>query len=1366
MRTCIFSSLFVAGLILSGSLPLTADTPLDDHFDDGVLGTNTLGTGGGFISTDNGFTPAGSVTESGSLARIVEGGGSNRHGIESINAFDLSDDTLVHTITWQIAAWPTTGNSGERRIGLEAKSYSSSSATPADSSLVTLSVDEKNNHISFTYQNRTGGVVTNHAATNFDLDAGFTGDPDGFALTLVLDLRGFSISTSGLNNSTEANFSETWSSLSNGGTDFTTALGTDGPMFIAASLQNQSMTGATVDIDQITVTREPPITTLDDHFDDGVLGTDTFGVAGGFIVTDNANTPVGSASESDSQAKIVEGGNSNRQGIQSINSFDLSDDGLGHSITWHVASWGAQGNSGERRIGLNAKSYSDALATPADSSLVTISVDAKNDHISFTYQNRTGGVVTNHAATSFDLDGSFSGDPDGFSLTLTLDVTGFRITTIGLNNSSQANYSGTWASLSNGGTDFVTALGTDGPMFIDTSIQNQNFTGATLDIDRITLIQAVPPVLEATLGWNAIDANAAESLYFEKNWIDPVTGETPSSANTIAPNIGVNRSLVIRTGTVGGSGGAPGDLLMGLGDLTLTTATLRMQDGASIDLGIGSQDVTMVDSKIFAESLINADVEMDGYSELTLGGSAPLDGSTVNLLSSNCFVHLLDVIPGSVGPHLSKIKVDGVAANSGGNVIVTQYYNGCAIRPKLPNNHVMKGFDGPDLTGTSWNFGTGFKGPVGAGLIAYNDGTYNVESWGADIWGTEDQCRFTYNDMTGDAEVIAKVTWVQDTHTWAKSGVMMRSDLSADSPNAFVLQNPGKQVAFQVRTAQGGSTSIEIADSGVGNTKWLRLVRSGNDFTAYYNQTSASGPWIQIGDPVTINMGATVKAGIAATSHLGLARGNTNFKEVSTVPASPLSNFGIFDESVDIESAWWIDNQMSSFLLKKGYMVTVSTEGGGQGESRVYVASEGDLKVNLPASLDNQISFMRVLPWRWVAKRGWCGGNASHMSLIQAYWSYQWEPTGSSTINREFVPMIKGRGQNKDSRWLEVRARANQTHFLVFNEPEAANQGDLTVDEAIALWPKALQSGLRLVSPGRTDGNNGNNWLSSFMAKADAKGYRVDAVSVHNYNRKTASQLKTWLTAEYNKYKKPIWLTEFQRENDDNPSAATHEAYLAGVIPMLEDLWFVERYSYFTFNTGGVTSATASLFNNGPVLNAKGDIYRNVVSQPAYRNTGQPDWATASLDLASGGIIQASDGGVITASSSIDSSKISKVEFFVNGISVGTDSSSPHQLSVDALGYGMQSIHSVVTTNFGEKVTSPASQVFVTDFGLLDPSPGPAGEISWFAIPGETYEYQTTTDLLNPVWNVLETRVATGFVETASDPAWATETKRFYRIHW
>ncbi|MEP2775314.1 MAG: glycosyl hydrolase [Luteolibacter sp.] len=983
-----------------------------------------------------------------------------------------------------------------------------------------------------------------------------------------------------------------------------------------------------------------------------------------------------------------------------------------------------------------------------------------NTYLTFNITNEAPGtfrigVMAGNEQTS---DGRW--DPTGLRLSFNggtaVAVTGLEVTALGMVFWDVTVTGGTTGTFKIEGQGRTTGIASG-------SQRGGSMSAVTFDI--------IPPPYTATLlEWNPTSSGNGTDLFDEANWIDPVTGTTPPPG-TVEPNADINRSLVIRAGTPGGNAnfGADGNLKLGTGNLTVSNATLRMSESSasSINMGTGSKNLTLDNGNVFTHSVVGGNVIMDGYSDLTLYAPWPLNsGATVNLKSPNCFVYFLNKIPSDVlSSELSKIKVNGANAVNGNNVLVTQYYNGSVVRAKLPNNGIMTAFDGADLTGDSWNFSTGFKGRIGAGLIDYtaSSGVYNVDGWGSDIWGTGDECRFTYRNMTGDCEIIAKVTWVQDTHTWAKGGVMMRSDLTDGSPNAFVCQNPGKQVAFQVRTAQNASTTNDVPNVGTGNVKWVRLVRSGNDFTAYYNQTSATGPWIKIGNTETINMPSTIKVGIAATSHIGLERGRTNFLDVSTVPAKT-GSIGIFTDSVDIESSFWLEEKISSFLLKKGYMVTLSNQGGGQGFSKVYVASEADLKVNLPAELNDNVRFMRILPWRWVAKRGWAGGNGDHMSLIQAYWNYEWEPTGSSTNNREFVPMIKGRGQDKEERWLEVRSRADQTHFLIFNEPESENQGDLTVDEAIALWPKAQQAGLRLVSPGRTDGSKGDTWLSSFMSKAEAKGYRVDAISVHNYNKKTASSLKTWLTAEYNKYKRPIWLTEFQRDNGDNPTSAEQQAYLAEVIPMLEGLWFVERYAYFNFNTGGVTSANATLFNNGPTLNANGEIYRNVVSQPAYRNTGQPAWATASLNLTNGGVLQLSNGGQITASPSLSSSMISNVEFFVNGVSVGKDTSSPYQLAVSKLGYGMQSIYSVITTKFGETFTSPVSQIFVTEFGTLAPTAGAPEKIKWSSVPGETYHIESSVDMFT--WNKVQTRVATGFVETTTAPAWGTGSKRFYRVSW
>ena len=63
-------------------------------------------------------------------------------------------------------------------------------------------------------------------------------------------------------------------------------------------------------------------------------------------------------------------------------------------------------------------------------------------------------------------------------------------------------------------------------------------------------------------------------------------------------------------------------------------------------------------------------------------------------------------------------------------------------------------------------------------------------------------------------------------------------------------------------------------------------------------------------------------------------------------------------------------NNISSFTLNRGYMVTFAQNSDGTGKSKVYIASEERIEINqLPSFLNNDISFIRVVPWNWVSKK-------------------------------------------------------------------------------------------------------------------------------------------------------------------------------------------------------------------------------------------------------------------------------------------------------------------------------------------------------------------------------------------------------------
>ena len=168
--------------------------------------------------------------------------------------------------------------------------------------------------------------------------------------------------------------------------------------------------------------------------------------------------------------------------------------------------------------------------------------------------------------------------------------------------------------------------------------------------------------------------------------------------------------------------------------------------------------------------------------------------------------------------------------------------------------------------------------PTLAGSSTYSNGTYTLDGAGTDIWGTSDQFRFTYKAMTGDITIVALVTGVEATDVWAKAGVMIRESTAAGARYACLAVTPSSGITFQRRTATGGSSASTV-DTGFTAPYWVKVVRSGNNFSAYRSADGLS--WTQVGTTQTITMASTVYVGLAVTSHTASAVCTSTFTNVS-----------------------------------------------------------------------------------------------------------------------------------------------------------------------------------------------------------------------------------------------------------------------------------------------------------------------------------------------------------------------------------------------------------------------------------------------------------------------------------------------------
>ena len=142
-------------------------------------------------------------------------------------------------------------------------------------------------------------------------------------------------------------------------------------------------------------------------------------------------------------------------------------------------------------------------------------------------------------------------------------------------------------------------------------------------------------------------------------------------------------------------------------------------------------------------------------------------------------------------------------------------------------------------------------------------GSTTVTGSGRDIWGPADSFEFASQSLVGDGQIVARVVSQQATDPWAKAGIMIRQGLTADSPSVLVAVTPANGLAFQRRFTVGGPTS-HTSGAKASAPYWLKLVRLGDQFTAYQSPDGVS--WRRI-SAVVIRMGATTRIGLAVSSH-------------------------------------------------------------------------------------------------------------------------------------------------------------------------------------------------------------------------------------------------------------------------------------------------------------------------------------------------------------------------------------------------------------------------------------------------------------------------------------------------------------------
>lgn len=177
-------------------------------------------------------------------------------------------------------------------------------------------------------------------------------------------------------------------------------------------------------------------------------------------------------------------------------------------------------------------------------------------------------------------------------------------------------------------------------------------------------------------------------------------------------------------------------------------------------------------------------------------------------------------------------------------------------------------------------------------------GYLTMWSSGSQIWDTSDSFRYIYQPVSGDFDVQLRVVSAptESGQTYAKSGLMVRGSTAANSQHVSVNATYGAGLQFSYRAVDGGTTSTYADYKSRNYPEWVRLVRIGNVFTAYYSDNGSS--WT-MRNSVTVAMPADVLVGMSAASYSSSTLASAEFDEfICDVCSSDNFDDYVFDTGI------------------------------------------------------------------------------------------------------------------------------------------------------------------------------------------------------------------------------------------------------------------------------------------------------------------------------------------------------------------------------------------------------------------------------------------------------------------------------------
>ncbi|BCU79359.1 LamG-like jellyroll fold domain-containing protein [Luteolibacter sp. LG18] len=206
----------------------------------------------------------------------------------------------------------------------------------------------------------------------------------------------------------------------------------------------------------------------------------------------------------------------------------------------------------------------------------------------------------------------------------------------------------------------------------------------------------------------------------------------------------------------------------------------------------------------------------------------------------------------------------GLAVTSHNNAALsTATFDNVAITP-FPSPWATVDIGSPGLTGRA-EFYNNVHTMTGAGPLG----------------GTTDSFRYVYQALSGDGSITARVSTLQNTGTSARVGVMIRDTLASNSRMVALSVNGSGAWQWQRRTSAGGSATTTASSSGTAPNLWVRIVRTGNLFTA--SRSTNGTTWTTI-STATVSMATNCYIGLNVASGTAGTGNTSSFDNITVAP--------------------------------------------------------------------------------------------------------------------------------------------------------------------------------------------------------------------------------------------------------------------------------------------------------------------------------------------------------------------------------------------------------------------------------------------------------------------------------------------------